>query len=353
MNFSSLLSDTQIVAIRNADLDGDQRHPAWPILFGTDKRPMHHLVDQMARVIATEPQPRASVQTMIDRAVAISDYTDAAAALAELRALGGLMEAGMAVRPIVAGKGRGATADFEVDAGDGPVIVEVHAKHEDGDQTARRRAIAAGETPAGVERRSTRFGDRVITSTTSVSHPGGSPDPAKPHDSVQANVISKLCAVKSSEHQQQRDLPFVLWLDLCHFGAMTHTLLEQAHPLISGHMGLTSGAIWYAFYGWKGAPILEEGSPRKVLMGHDGRFRQRGERKSRVTAVIVATDGGSFLLENPWCERRLPVQFRRRCERLPWFNLNASVADWTPKESEALVKLQEARIAKLATARLE
>lgn len=36
--------------------------------------------------------------------------------------------------------------------------------------------------------------------------------------------------------------------------------LEQAAPLISGRDGPTSGALWYAFYGWRGAAIFEGGA---------------------------------------------------------------------------------------------
>jgi hypothetical protein len=59
-----------------------------------------------------------------------TDPANAASALAELRAYGGLLEAGFAVTP---GKGqKGPKPEFHVDAGDGSsVLVEVHAKQID------------------------------------------------------------------------------------------------------------------------------------------------------------------------------------------------------------------------------
>jgi hypothetical protein len=63
----------------------------------------------------------------------IDDPEEASAGLAELRAYGGLLEAGFKCTPIPVKDD--STPDFEVDAGDGPVIVEVFAKHQDESET--------------------------------------------------------------------------------------------------------------------------------------------------------------------------------------------------------------------------
>jgi hypothetical protein len=73
------------------------------------------------------------------RLTRIDDPEEAAAALAELRAYGGLLEAGYGVTPIRE-KGE-STPDFEVDAGDGPVIVEVSS------QSTRTRKRVTSRTP--------------------------------------------------------------------------------------------------------------------------------------------------------------------------------------------------------------
>ncbi len=100
---------------------------------------------------------------------------------------------------------------------------------------------------------------------------------------------------KDKEAQRREGVTSVLWLDPSRFGAMTHTLLEQTIPLVSGHVGLTSGAIWHAFYGWKGAPILEEGNRKRIEMGHEGRFRLSGTKKSHLAAVIIGNSVSRLL----------------------------------------------------------
>jgi hypothetical protein len=291
------------------------------------------------------------MRSTLDRAVNPDNIPDAAAALAELRALGGLIEGGMKARPLPASGRRGAMPDLEADAGDGIVTVEVHAKHEDGRQTELRQAVADGLNVPGVERTRADYPGGSVTSSMVVLHPGGAPDPAKPFDSIQANVISKLCGVKKGEAQRRAGVPSVLWLDLSYFGVMTRSLLEQTIPVISGHIGLTSGAIWYAFYGWKGAPILEEGNRKAITMGHEGRFRLAGDAKSRYAAAIICFDRGLIVFENPWAETPLPPQFRRRCERLPWFKMGHSVVDWTPGEALHSISYSQRRIEALAAAR--
>jgi hypothetical protein len=173
--------------------------------------------------------------------------------------------------------------------------------------------------------------------------PGGAPDPDKPNDSVQANVISRVCGAKGEEKQFPADRPSLLWIDFRSFGAWPEALkLEQCTPLISGHKGLTSGALWYAFYGWKDAPIFEEDFPlreRVVRMGHDGRFRLQGEKKSKLSGSILALSEGLVLFENPLANHPLPDRSRRFAERLPWFNLGHSVCNWSLGDAEALASI--------------
>lgn len=347
----TLLSPAQIKAIDEAPFFAGDRHPIWSALFQHQASATDFLTRRAADALARLPELREAMRDVIERAAGTENIPDAAAALAELRAFGAMLEAGLDVKPITAGGRRGATPDFVVNAGDGEVTVEVHARHEAGQQTTFRQAVANGEDLPDVDRRSEKVGNHTVTFTTTALYPGGKPDPDNPFDSIQANVISRLCRAKDTEAQRREGVPSVLWLDLSQFGAMTHTLLEQTIPLVSGHIGLTSGAIWHAFYGWKGAPILEEGNRKRIEMGHDGRFRLSGAKKSHLAAVIVCFEKGLILFENPWAEIRLPHAFRRRCERLPWFKLGHSVADWSPGETEALVALTTKRIVALAAER--
>ncbi len=347
----TILTSDQIKAIDAAPLFAGDRHPTWSALFQQHASATDFLTRKAADALACLPDQREAMLNVIERAAGTENIPDAAAALAELRAFGAMLEAGFSVQPITAGGKRGATPDFVVNAGDGEVTVEVHARHEAGQQTTFRQAVANGKELPGVDRRSEKVGDHTVTFTTTALYPGGKPDPNNPFDSIQANVISRLCRAKDKEAQRREGVPSVLWLDLSRFGAMTHTLLEQTISLVSGQVGLTSGAIWHAFYGWKGAPILEEGNRKRIEMGHEGRFRLSGSKKSHLAAVIICFEKGLVLLENPWADIRLPHMFRRRCERLPWFKLGHSVADWAPGETETLITLAAKRIAALAAER--
>lgn len=115
---------------------------------------------------------------------------------------------------------------------------------------------------------------------------------------------------------------------------------------MSGRDGLTSGALWYAFYGWKDAPIFEEDFPlreRVVPMGHDGRFRLQGP-KSKLSGAILALADGLVLFENPWANHPLPDRARRLAERLPSFDLGRSIGNWSPGDAEELAELGRRQI---------
>jgi hypothetical protein len=281
----------------------------------------------------------------------VDDPEEASAALAELRTYGAFLEAGFKIKPIPVKDD--STPDFEVDAGDGPVIVEVFAKHQDESETELWEDIESGKTPEGVERHSTKINGGEIRTVISEQRPGGAPDPDKRNDSVQANVISRICAAKGKEKQFPTDKPSLLWIDLRSFGAWPEVVeLEQCTPLMSGHHGLTSGALWYAFYGWKDAPIFEEDFPlheRVVKMGHDGRFRLQGKKKSKLSGAILALPEGLVLFENPWPNPALPDQARRYAERLPGFNLGHSVCNWSPGDAEVLAEAGRRQIEAMKT----
>jgi hypothetical protein len=334
-----LLSDKDLEAIHTAPLIATGRFPTWYPIFFSEPRPVDYLSNGAVARISSEGDD-AWLRLLAPRLCRMDDPEEASAALAELRTYGAFLEAGFKVKPIPVKDD--STPDFEVDAGDGPVTVEVFAKHQDESETQLWEDIASGKTPEGVERSSTKINGGEIRTVTSEHRPGGAPDPNKPNDSVQANVISRICAAKGKEKQFPADQPSLLWIDLQSFGAWPEVVeLEQCTPLMSGHHGLTSGALWYAFYGWKDAPIFEEDFPlheRVVEMGHDGRFRLQGKKKSKLSGAILALPDGLVLFENPWPNHALPDQTRRYAERLPWFNLGHSVCSWSPGDAEVLAE---------------
>ena len=107
---------------------------------------------------------------------------------------------------------------------------------------------------------------------------------------------------------------------------------EQRSPLISGHHGaLCSGAIWYAFYGWKGAPVFDDhagGGHTITPMAHEGRFSAQAAKTSRYAAAILCLKEATILLENPRAPTPLSKAQRGALTLLPWFNIHYSVAEW-------------------------
>lgn len=340
-----LLTSDDLAALWDAEPIATGRHPTWYPVFYSTPRIVDYLSNQAVRSISENGGDKW-LRALAPRLTRMDDPEEASAALAELRAYGGLLEAGFTVTPIH--ETDDSTPDFEVDAGDGPVIVEVFAKHQNTAEKKLWQDIRAGHTPTAVDRHVVQSEHNKIEITISEHHPGGAPDPKKPHDSVQANLISRICAAKGEEKQFPSDRPSLLWIDLRSFGGWPEVLrLEQCTPLMSGHHGLTSGALWYAFYGWKGAPIFEEDFPlheRMVAMGHDGRFRLQGKKKSKLSGSIIALSEGLVLFENPWPNHPLPDRARRFAERLPWFDLAHSICNWSAGDAETFAELGRRQI---------
>jgi hypothetical protein len=322
---ADLLPSELLNRIKTERLPTGATHPAYDPLYREPIKPLDALIDQSIHHI----RHQGDADWLPPAAERISDFAnveDAAAALAELRAYGALLEASFDVRPVP--RAKTPTPDFIVSDGTNEIVVEVFTKHEDAAQTRLRADLHAGVDRPEIHRSTTDLpGGRIDTAIT-VLQPGGAPVSGKPGDGVQANVISRICGAKGTGHQNTGDRPFVLWLDLTRFGQMDIGP-DQLTPLISGRDGLTSGAIWYAYHGWRGAPIFEEDfefHERIVRMGHEGRFRA----DERLSGVVIALADKTVLFENPWTKRPFADRARRLFERLPHFDLALSIADWRP-----------------------
>ncbi|MFL9996238.1 hypothetical protein PQR34_34595 [Paraburkholderia sediminicola] len=348
-SLSDLFTPEQIEGIDQAPIrPTGTRHPTWFALHNPKPRVVDNLVRLAVPTIVQETGGETWLKDLVDRLCNLQDDSGAASALAEIRAYGGLLEAGFEVTPII--RASDATPDFTVDAGDGPVTVEVFQKHQDKEQD--KLMVAAntrdGEHPYWIERTETTVGERTLRMAVTELTPGGRPDPTKKGDSVQANLISKVCSMKEDETQVDPDRPCVLIADFTHFGGPTTSQLLKPHqmsPLIRGlyGRGLCSGAMWYGVYGWKGAPVFEDPSTPK-RMGHDGRFHLDGKKKSRLSAVLFVFHEDVVLLENPWADRPPPPLARFAFGRYPYFNLPYSIADWHPGNTLAIVDAQRRMI---------
>ena len=274
------------------------------------------------------------------RLLQVDDFTAASSALGEIRAHGGLLETWCSVSPTPTVAGSAVQPEFEVNAGDGPVIVEVHSRQLDGDQVRRladhhahlKTLHAAEVAKAG----SANGAKNVATFGEIVVFPTGAPVPGKAGDSVLTNTISRIASIKQNEKQVDPSKPFVLWLDLQDpvvWGIPPAD--ELFRPLYSeskdGLVG--SGPFWFALYGRAGDPLLESRgySYRSTSMLHPGRFFQTIKSHggpTRLSAVVFSLPRATILMENPAAMHPLPEKFRASMLKAPFFRLDLSILEW-------------------------
>ena len=266
------------------------------------------------------------------------DFTNASSALGEIRAYGALLETWMTVGPVPLVDGKAVSPEFEVSAGDGSVIVEVHSKQPD---KAQARAIATNarehETKhrSAVEKaRKTGTAKPVTTVSELVVTPFGAPALGKAGDSVLTNMISRVTSIKEAEHQADVSKPFVLWLDFQDPTVWPLSLLRHLSPLHTGREGhVATGGLWYGLYGRKEDPMIEsdELSYKTCRMLHHGRFSMPNRTHggpTRVSAVVYSLPRAIVLMENPAAVMPIPARWRASLLRAPFFRLELSMVEW-------------------------
>lgn len=335
--FAKLFTNSELDEIFEYRDEARRCLPSWRAAFGPDSTIDYDetitdiLSNEAVERIQSENTGNTWLLKQKCRFLPSSGYSEAASAMAELRCYGALLEAGYEVEPVPTRKHP--TPDFKVIGIDGEIFVEVASKQEDAAQTAISGKIAKGETPPGIQRSIKEQGRFKIESVAREHHPFGAPDLGKPDDSTQANAISRLCAIKGKEHQAKH-MPTLLWVDLRDIGDWPDVVTsDQFYPLSVSHhgMALTSGCVWYAHYGWKGAPIFEElygGQQQIVLMGHNGRFVNPAN-PSKYAGSIICIPSATAYFENPDALHPIPETERLRMLNLRRFDLNSSVASWT------------------------
>jgi hypothetical protein len=319
---SEFLTEEEIKRV-SAVKGHDRPHPVHLLLEREDGRSQHCVnVDRALKQVSFTN--RSWLDQLKPRILG-AKHSDASAALAELRAYGYLLEAGFSVNPVPTGKK--ATPEFLVKDGEVEFVVEVHAKQQNSETERELEAMRKkirDERPAPGE---------IHTHVTHV-HPWARPIQHKKGDSTTTNAISKICAIKGKEHQLRADMPSIVWMDFQDLHswdmALTH---DQFRPILSGRENLTSGAIYYALYGWDGAPVYEElhyshlELPSQIQwMRHNGRFLL----SDLTSAVVVSLPTATILAETPRKARQLPAAVRLRCLGLPHFGIHHSIAEWTP-----------------------
>ena len=279
-----------------------------------------------------------------------TDFTNASSALGEIRAYGALLEAGLRVRPTPSVNGKAVLPDFEVDAGDGTAIVEVHSRQM---APTEREALADFHQELARKAEENRTKGKNITMDHTDIAPLGHGDPAKAGDSVLTNAISKIASIKQNEKQIDATKPFVLWLDLQDptVWGLPVSDAQLAPCFTDWHDGqVGAGAFWYALYGQKDDPMLDMGGCDYVTrpMLHDGRF----VRPTNISAVVLSLPDTTVLMEHPAANKPLSPLLRAGLIRLPYFKMELSLMEWRPGLVKDMVALQHASVDAAAAALL-
>ena len=172
----------------------------------------------------------------------------------------------------------------------------------------------------------------ITTSVTSVA-PFGHPEPNKAGDSILANVIQRIAAVKEPEHQAHDQRPFVLWVDLQSKETMRFDHSDHLQSVMNCNGALESGGYWHALYGRKGDVLFEMqgGTTRTNILQHDGRYYKTMKHggHTRVSAFVFSSPKTTAIMENPEAPFPLSTAFRRRLFNLPHFEIGLSLANWS------------------------
>lgn len=347
--FARLFSKEQLNEIEVAQLPNGRRHPIWLPLFGEGRslHRGHYRLEQSVILITEHSGGSEWLKRKVPSLMDLESVNNSTAAMAEIRAFGGLIEAGFDVEPLQETDEN--TPDFVAKDGSQDTAVEVAAKHQDKRMDDLEKCIHDARQgkrpmPDGVEH-SVHHGHRGRIDMTVWCHqPAGAPDPSKPNDSVQTNLISRVCSIKGDEHQISEDKSAILIVDFNDFGGplAPHTMIDQTEPLIAGNYGYVTGALWYAFYGWKGAPVFE--NDRKLTMEHEGRFRMDGSSKSKFSATLLVMPEYVVCFEHLSASLPLADSTRLHITKYPRLDLKHSVFDWTPGTVASQIELDQRMI---------
>lgn len=346
-DFLGHISEDEIARLRGSARNG-LRHSVAALALAEGPNQVKTNTEQAARAISRVNNPW--LEAIKPRLVDTTDFTNASSALGEIRAYGALLEAGLTIKPGPTVTGKKVVSEFEVDAGDGSVIVEVHSRQMDGQQ-AQALAAYHKQRRDSIEVAKEANPGKAFVGTSAIDvTPLGAPNPEKAGDSVLTNAISRICAIKANERQSDPTKAFVLWLDLQDPTVWGLPISDkQLAPLWTSHDGhVESGALWYALYGRKGDPMMEmRGCDyREIAMLHDGRF----ETTNRLSAVVYSLPSLTVVMEHPSPALSIPTALRSSMLRLPFFGLDRSVCEWKPGLAQSYLDVQPEMVAAAAKA---
>lgn len=252
------------------------------------------------------------------RLLNINDYSESSSALAEIRAYSYLLIAGVLVKPISINKSS-PTAEFSVDENNETVFIEVHAKQSNSLEAEELEKFY-NKTPQFQKGQVWCVGEHIVS-------PFGKPETS---EVTTENVISKIAPIKNKEHQFSAIDTSILWLDFQDETWQLLMTIAQLLPVSTWNGAFFSGGIWYAFYGWKDAPIFENFSLECpfmspiIKMRHEGRFQKR----TNLDAVVISFPRATVVLENPESQKPIKPWLWRKLISMPWFNFEYSYLNW-------------------------
>ena len=281
--------------------------------------------------------------TLKTRLLETKNFPESSSALAEIRAFGDLLSAGISVEPVPVSSKK--TPDFVCHTEDGQKIyIEVQAKQLNKDEAKSlsnfRNQSASGEQVQYDPHKSPwNFQAHICT-------PFGKPNLG---ENVTENVISKIAQRKNTEGQFSEDNPAILWLDFQDesWDLLSSMMVNKMFPVISWQGAFYSGEIWYAFYGWKDAPILEPftTSDLFVNMRHPGRFT---DTNTKIDAAIVSFDRNIVALENPLSKKPVTASLWKQMVLHRYFTFERSYINWPVNNLTQRIDLERDRIKALA-----
>jgi hypothetical protein len=250
-------------------------------------------------------------------------FENATAALAEIRALGCLLQAGLTATPIP--EAAVPTPDFRVEPE--PWFVEVKSKQMNSEE-AKQLAAFEARVHAEIAEHAAGEGSRGVRMAEHSVRPAGWKEGDR---SVGENVASKFAGIKPSAKQAMQDHISVLWIDVQDEDWWTLSP-DAVPPVRYWREEFTSVGLWHAFYGVRGLPIFESHSvDRRAIsdvptMSFDGMFFQA----SGWSGVAMAFRDAVVILENPSANNRLTPDIREKLLMLPGFDFEKSWLDWPP-----------------------
>ncbi|MEG4961136.1 MULTISPECIES: hypothetical protein [unclassified Microcoleus] len=334
------LSESEIENIRNTTIK-DRCHPVKRLLDPRDggKRDLQVITNTERALRHLKQHHTQWLMNLKPRLLNIYDYSTSSGALGEIRAFGYILEAGISVKPI---SGNG--ADFWVEDNQEKVLIEVHSKQLH-DKESESLEKFYNDLRNEMTNRDRNTGG-VIGEHKTV--PFGKP---QEHENVTENAISKLCAIKQREHQMSTKYTSILWLDFQDEVWDLLDTVDRVLPVRTWNKAFYSGELWYAFYGWKDAPIFQYFSLDMPLndekkMRHPGRFRN-STKPTKLDAVIISFSRNTVILENPFSKKAIKPSLWKKLTFLPWFNFEYSYTNWPAMNLIQRIELEEEKLKKL------